>query len=180
MTLQTAPWDRNGPLWDVCSRFGDALTGKVTHESHPVNGPALLWAIAGTESTFGRDRLYARRERAYAPPRGKYYTDQVRALYQQYGDLVPCSYGSFQVLYVTAWELGFRRHPIALQDEATCAQWAVTYIEQRALKRGATTLADVLDAYNSGTHRDRIVPARYIADTIGHYRETVGPHGGVG
>lgn len=84
--------------------------------------------------------------------------------------LASSSFGSFQLLYVTATELGFTSHPIALQDDMICAQWATDLIRRRFVQtQGAKTLRDVLDAYNSGAAKDGIVPAAYIAKGIGFY-----------
>jgi len=85
----------------------------------------------------------------------------VRELWQQHGVLASSSLGTFQLMYVTAYELGFRDHPIRLQDDDVAAVWATRFVD-RSINRGAATLMEVFDSYNSGWHLDTNVPASYI------------------
>ena len=151
----------------ACWAKGAAPLG-LTHRERPVDYPLLLWTLSGLESSHGRDRLFVRHEPGYMPG-GRYYQADK---WKVYGVLASSSFGSFQLMYQVATELGFAGHPIELQDDMTCAAWAATLIEQRIVKRqGAKTLRDVLDAYNSGSHRDGLVPAAYIKNGILLYEE---------
>ena len=104
------------------------------------------------------------------PPGGLYYRRSavVRGLWQQYGVLASSSLGTFQIMFVTAYELGFREHPILLQDNVVAATWAAKVVD-RSIVRGATTLMEVLDSYNSGWHLDNNIPAAYIARGCAFY-----------
>lgn len=146
-----------------CQTYGIKLSGLVTYNEVPVDGGLMLWAIAGCESTFGRDRLFVRNESAYSPG-GRLYANSVmlRALWGKWGVLGASSFGSFQLMFATATELGFYGHPCDLQQDDVGAQWAARLIKDRIIARGASTLSHVLDAYNSGSHRDVIIPADYI------------------
>lgn len=155
-------------LREACA-VGAAVRG-LTHQTHPVDGARLLWAISGCESDFGRQREFVRAEPAYLPG-GKYFGTQALAPHwHRWGVLASSSFGSFQILFVTAYELGFRGHPIDLQQDEIGAKWATRLITDRLIGRqGAATLAKVLDGYNSGTHRDGHVPAGYVAKGIRYY-----------
>jgi hypothetical protein len=164
--------ERRATLRAVCDRAGAGLTGLITHKDVPVDGGRLLYAIAGRESIFGRLREFVRAEPAYQP-KGKYFNAQVRAAWDRYGILVSSSYGSFQVLYVVAAELGFNDHPIKLQDDEVCAYWAARLIRQRFIHgQGAKTLRDVADAYNSGGIGG-FVPSAYIEAVTAFYEEAL-------
>lgn len=151
-------------LIEVCRSIGTPLTGRVLHKGQLVDGPLLLWAIAGNESAFGKLRLFVRPESVYMPPNGMYYkrSEVVRSLWKTYGVLASSSLGTFQLMYVTAYELGFREHPIRLQEDEIGASWAMKLIMDRIISRGAATLMEVLDAYNSGWHLDTNVPKAYM------------------
>lgn len=161
----------SGKLVDACRLIGPQLTGCVTHNGQPIDGPLLLWAISGNESGFGRMSQFARHEPAYMP-NGIYYkrSPLLRSLWQLYGVLAACSFGAFQIMYVTAVEMGFKGHPIRLQQHDLCAQAAASLILKRFVQgHGATTLAQVLDSYNSGNSFDANIPEDYIRNGIKHY-----------
>lgn len=146
-----------------CVGAGASLSHRVLHKGQYCEGPLILWAISGNESSFGQRRLFVRPEPAYMPPGGLYYrrSANIRDLWQRYGVLASSSLGTFQIMFVTAWELGFREHPIRLQDDEVAASWAAKVVD-RSIVRGAATLMEVLDAYNSGWHLDTNIPAAYI------------------
>ncbi len=157
-------------LIKICLSNGDTIKG-LTHDGQKVHGGRLLLAIAGCESTFGRDRLHVRYEPGYGPD-GHYYksSQTVRDRWRTYGVLAASSYGSFQLMYIVAEEMGFSGHPIDLQKDEICAYWAAQLITRRFIKgQGATALAHIFDAYNSGSWRDHLSPAKYIAKGIELY-----------
>ena len=158
-------------LIDVCKQVGPQLDGIVMHHEKPVHGATLLYAITGNESSFGTRAEFVRAEPAYM--RGGMYFERAAHLRQQWfrwGVLAASSFGAFQLLYITAYELGFRGHPIDLQQHDISARWVNTLITERFVRtRGVQTLRDLLDAYNSGRHTDAHVPERYIAEGIKHY-----------
>lgn len=160
-------------LREACNAFGASLTGIVTHNGQPVDGPLMLWAISGNESSFGREREHVRAEPAYSPG-GRYYlqSPDLQAYYKRFGVLACASFGSFQIMSVTAKELGFAGNPAELMNDETCAKWMATLITERFVKhQGATKLYEILDAYNSGSWRDKMVPAQYIRTGVFHYEQ---------
>jgi hypothetical protein len=170
MTFKTEQLIRATKLQPICEAKG-ARIGSLTHDNLPVHGGKLLLTLAGTESDFGNLRLHVRPEPAYSPG-GKYYnnSEALRSAYRKYGILAASSYGSFQIMYPTAVEMGFSGHPIDLQEDEICAHFAAELIINRFIRRQkAKTLRDVADAYNSGNHADKIVPQKYIAKAISFY-----------
>ena len=125
-----------------------------------MSGANVLWVIAGLESTWGVRATHSRPEPGYGP-KGIYFR---ASLWDQWGALAGCSVGAWQVMYPVAVELGCHDAPWRLiEDHLIGGYWATEYLLKRALGRGAATLTEVLDAYNSGTHRDSHVPHAYIA-----------------
>jgi hypothetical protein len=154
----------------VCKEFGPVIQG-LTHEGAPVDGARLMLTFSGLESNFGKLREFVRYEKGYAPG-GTYYNNSevLRADFRRFGCLASSSYGSFQIMFPTAKELGFKGHPIELQKDKVSGYWAMQLIVQRFIGRfKAKTLRDVLDAYNSGNHVDRHIPTVYIAKGIEFY-----------
>lgn len=147
---------------DACMRWGCYLW--VPKE---INGPQLLWALSGCESSFGAN-CAPRHEEAYCT--GVYsHTPEVEQLTQAYGHAAHCSYGPWQILLVNC-ESGTA--PQDLTNILHAAMETVRFINQRILKaQGATTVAEIADAYNSGTWRDSIVPEKYIADCESYYAQ---------
>jgi hypothetical protein len=130
----------------------------------------MLYAITGKESSFGQRRTFVKHEPAYMPG-GKYYVNspKLRQAYYKYGVLASSSFGAFQIIYITAEELGFAGNPVELISDRICGYYALQLIEKRFSK--AKTLTHVLDAYNSGNHYDTNVPYDYIAAVTGYYEE---------
>lgn len=162
-------------LHRACVQHGVSLDGCVAAPHGPVNGAVLLWALAGIESDYGRLSDFARHETAYMPG-GTYYrhSTQLRALWERYGVLAACSLGPFQIMLPTAVEMGYDGPPHGLLEPFTAAEIAARLILKRHVRqRGAKLLAEVFDAYNSGTHRDAIVPEKYIKKGLAAYRTAV-------
>jgi len=159
-------------LLAACHVHGRDLSGPpVTHNGKPLDGARLLWAIAGVESDFGRLRTHARFERGYAPG-GFYYerSAELQRAYAEFNSLAASSFGSFQILYITARELGFNQHPLELRNDDTCARYASQLIGTRFIGRQrCRTVASILDAYNTGNARDTNIPESYIAKAIKYY-----------
>jgi hypothetical protein len=66
-------------------------------------------------------------------------------------------------MFPVARELGYHDVPWRLiEDPLVGGYWATEYLLRRGVDRGATTVTDLLDAYNSGTHRDAFVPTAYL------------------
>lgn len=127
------------------------------------NKKALLVAIAQNESSFGKN-LGPRLEQAYDV--GGYYfrrSKLIRNQYAKFGNDVAKSWGPFQLMYIVCLELGFHydQSPSLLADFDTNTQYAVEYINVRALKN-AREVKDIFDSYNSGSCRDANIPVNYI------------------
>jgi hypothetical protein len=134
-----------------------------------LNPLALLGALAWQESSFGRDGGHCRREPAYRPG-GRYFTaPHMQAIYAAFGDAGASSWSSFQILYVAAWELGCDLAPWMLHDDATALTWVIRYLDRRIFQAGARSVAEIADAYNSGSHKDGVVPTEYVASFTAHY-----------
>ena len=130
---------------------------------------ALLAAIAWRESGFGKHGGYPRVEQAYRPG-GKLYRLHMPALYNLYGDAAASSWSSFQIMFPTAAELGYRGEPWDLWDDTVAIYWVKKFLV-RAADRGAKTVEEFADAYNSGSHKDRFKPHEYMADIKARYSQ---------
>lgn len=166
---------RQEALPDIIRRHAAELRPPIGSDIGPAR---LLTAIAHVESSFGVHGGRLRVEPAYLPASrlpgtndGPLFRRHVRDLYAAYGDAACGSWSSWQIMYPTAWELGFRGAPWGLADDEKAIVWVCAYLNVRAFGRGAETVAQVADAYNSGDHRDRFVPTRYIEEVQHHYDE---------
>jgi hypothetical protein len=154
-------------------------------------GQALLWplllAIRRVESADGRDCV-PRVEPAYLPKgfvcycqhgvvrgTGACFTSVAEARWHRWqkGDQhvgTAASWGPWHILYHTAADLGFAGAPHELSDRNRSLDYVRRFLH-RATTRGARTVAEFADAYNSGSHRDQIVPASYIERVEDAYDE---------
>lgn len=128
----------------------------------------LLAAIMFCESNMGKNTK-PRVEPAYLPGGHYFSAEHVQTAYEEYGEAAAASYGPWQVLYITAQELGFAGDPEELAEPETNLSFAIKYINERAMKRGAHTVGQVADAYNSGSHRDKFVPTGYVRKCVRAY-----------
>jgi hypothetical protein len=159
----------NNELLTACQQAGIQLDGCVTHEGQPVDGARLLWAIAGNESNWGTLREFVRHEKGYLPG-GYYYRNslQIRQEFRRWGVLAGSSFGSFQIMYESAREVGYQGHPILLQHDGTCAEWAAKIIKHRFIaKQVCRNVADVLHAFFVDAGRSS--PTNYIEQGLANY-----------
>lgn len=164
---------KNDALWAACREHGVRLNGLLQHDGASVDGASLLYAISGCESTFGQRAEFVKHEPGYLPG-GLYFkrSQALRTAYYTYGVLAASSFGAFQLMFIAAAEMGFAGHPVELQQHAICAKYAADLIRKRFIYgQGCKTLAQVLDAYNSGNAKDANVPTEYVAKGIAFYRE---------
>lgn len=156
-----------------CSlKFAPLLDSLKDDDLDPLNDidpVVLLCAISLNESSGGKWNV-PKHENAYAPG-GVYYKKsvQVRELYGRYGALAACSWSSWQILYVTAVELGFKGSPLDLWNDSTAIEWVVKLLNARIIRTGKETLAQIADAFNSGNYLDGLVPREYIDKLKRHY-----------
>lgn len=147
----------------------------------------LLNAIARVESSGGINN-WPRIEVAYLP-KGASFTVQGRVLVgtgtaftaeaaRRYFGLPEesrlgsaASWSPWQILYHTAVEQGFDGLPHKLHEPLV----AEPFVKRRLTKiaqRGAVKVEHFADAWNSGSFRDSIIPAKYIADVVRAYKES--------
>jgi hypothetical protein len=137
-------------------------------------GP-LLSAIAFVESDFGKYDI-PRYEPAFGLG-GLYYhkSPELRAEYQIYGPLVACSYSPWQIMFSTAKQMGYLGHPLDLWPCANALPYVIDYLNFLYLKRGATSLEKIAQAYNSGGCAYKPTPQvqKYIEKVLKAYQSFV-------
>lgn len=162
-------------VMDLCKRHGKLL-------EIDLDGTALLAAIAFVESSGGKNN-YPNFE-PYWAPEGKVFTIEgklqrsrhplsnklVAKRFEEYGMASACSFSSWQILYHTAADLGYRRAPWLLWEDAIAILWVIRRLNAIA-GHGAETIEHFADAWNSGTFRDRIIPKEYIEKVTDVYRK---------
>jgi len=128
----------------------------------------MLLALVDVESARGRFAI-PRHEKSFDTG-GRWFNKE---LSRRWGAWSACSYSSFQIMYPVAVELGFdpERSPADLNDDDIAIHWAIEYIRRRILGRGAKSVRDFADAYNSGSHRDDFVPVAYCDKFVKAYNE---------
>lgn len=136
-----------------------------------INGSAALRAIAQVETGYGRQGLATLHEAAYCYG-GRYYlgSADLQRLSLTYGCLAHQSYGPWQILFVTAYEVGFRGDPVELREPSRSVEYVVGVLNLRTLdKLMDATVEDLFDAWNTGRARDRFTAPDYVKKAKGHY-----------
>jgi hypothetical protein len=142
----------------------------------------LLVAIASVETNGGRDN-WPRVEAAYIP-RGLSFTVQGHVItgsgaccnaitwprWQRWGLGSAASWGWWQVLYQTAADLGYDGAPEDLMEPGVCEPFVVARLRKIAT-RGAKTVRDFADAWNSGTFTDDNTVPDYTAAVEAAYQK---------
>ena len=155
----TNPWD-----FDELCRMG----GQMLHDERvDVDFEALLWAIGGVESSHGR--FYGpRHETAYC--RGGRYYD--RKLTRKHNCMAHCSYGPWQLMYANAVSIKKAITPELMLEPLHALPITVGWM-RRVINRGAVTVRDIADAWNSGSHRDKFIPVAYIKKVEALYKKRI-------
>lgn len=138
----------------------------------------LLRAIAAVESSGGANN-YPRFERAYAPAgftatiqghtvkgTGRAWNHIVAKRWAEWGMASACSWGPWQILYHTAADLGYDGSPV---DLWTFSEPWVRKRLDKIMRKGAATVEEIADAWNSGTHTDSITVPEYRAKVLAAY-----------
>ncbi len=60
-----------------------------------------------------------------------------------------------------------------MQDPQVALMVMVEWLNRRVIARGADTVSKIGDAWNSGSHKDKIVPVKYIAKLLKAYDESM-------
>jgi hypothetical protein len=131
----------------------------------------VLAALLCVETHFWDEKWRRPRVEAAYLPGGPYYRRSlaVRTAYQTYGEAAAASWGPWQLMYPTAYELGFRGRPQDLTDAAVSLPYVVEYLNRRVFCWTPLELGDIADGYNSGSCVDQIVPRDYIKKFIRAY-----------
>lgn len=164
------------------------IAAAITHEAAllragTANPIALLRAICQNESTGGVKWDVPLHEASYCYG-GPYYKgdgaggrtgdDDLRRLTQRYGCFAHMSYGPWQVLFITAYEHGFRGHPLELQDPKTSIPYVVKMLNERCAAVPEPAPRDFFDAYNTGKPTDMRRNPTYEADGLKAYAAFMG------
>jgi hypothetical protein len=112
------------------------------------NDIKLLWALNRQEAS-GRSQIHSRYEpgfyRRYIRGNKKY-----KALETQYGArAIASSYGPWQIMYLTAYDMGYRGKPQALSEASVSLPYVLKYLDFLRKKLGNNERA-VISAYNAG------------------------------
>lgn len=153
---------------ELC-RFG----APMVNASAKVNAEALLWAIGGVESSHGKVNV-PRHEQAYCMG-GRYHE---RNLYWKFGCMAHCSWGPWQIMFTNVWSISRQQiTPMEMADPHAALFVTIEWLN-RVIRRGAGSVAAIADAWNSGTHRDNIVPHDYIDKVVRLYEQQLAELGG--
>lgn len=156
------------PLDDLIASHADEL-----HLDRSRLSPeGILKAIAHMESSYGARALATLHEQAYCYG-GRYYVNSAQLQHETHlwGCQAHCSYGPWQLLYITAWEFGFRDDPTLLREGAHSLPLVIQVLNHRVTDK--TRPESFFDTWNSGTDRDNVIPAEYISKAMTIYRSLV-------
>jgi hypothetical protein len=173
-----------------------AIAAAVTHWAPqlrcapPLSAVGLLRAICENETEGGARWCAPLHESGYCyggpyykgdGPGGRPGDDVLRNLTRAWGCSAHESWGPWQVLFITAYEHGYRGDPVGLRDPMRSAEYVVKILNRRLFDRlGGATLEDALDAWNTGQARDGKVNPEYVADGLAAYSRIMGaPEGRV-
>lgn len=140
----------------------------------------FLSAVRRVETSGG---VWPRVERAFMPAgvsrwvqgrrivgTGRAWNALVESRWAEWDLASAASYGPWQILYHTAADLGYSDAPWFLSDPRVCRFWAISLVA-RHVARGARTVEELADAWNSGSHRDSFVPTEYVSAVSLAYRD---------
>lgn len=134
-----------------------------------LDGPRLLWALSGCESSFG-ENCGQREEPFYQQLTESGTNAQLKALWLKYGAAAWSSFGPWQELLVNCAPA---MRPEDFTNVNRAAMEAVIIINRRILgAEKATTLEEIAEAYNSGKWKWLALPPgveRYAADCRRYY-----------
>jgi hypothetical protein len=150
--------------------------GPLLHlASTGINPYAVLRGIAHVESDDGARWQATLHEPAYCYG-GRYYgadtpgAEDLRRLSVPYGCLAHSSWGPWQMLFITAYEEGFRDDPVRLRDPIVSGEFVVKYLNRTLDAFPDTKPEDLADAWNSGHARDKFIPTAYVEKFMEAYR----------
>lgn len=144
----------------------------VTQKEQKIDLEKLLHAIKQVESSGGidkRDRYEARIERLIRNRWNK-ISPYLRQAVQQYGfRRMSSSYGPYQIIASTAYEMGYRGIPEDLRNENVSKPYVIKYLNQIIKSNKTSDVEDVISAYNAGIGGVGINPG-YVRKVLKFYK----------
>lgn len=129
---------------------------RVTNQEADIDLNKLLKAIKQIESSGGvdkRDRYEAGVEKQLRDRFDKLRTSTKEAI-KKYGyNKVATSYGPYQIMASTAYDLGFKGSPEELRDEKVSEYWVKELLGDLIQSRKTNNIKDIISAYNAGLGR---------------------------
>lgn len=156
-------------LAEAIAHYASAL-----HVPFGISAVALLRAIAAQETSDPTRTAACKHENSYCYG-GKYHREAAKVAEWRYGCACHCSWSPWQIMYQTAVGRGFADDPVRLRDPMIAGAYVVAELNGRVFDRlSGATVQDAFDAWNSGTARDSILPAKYISEATDLYNHFVG------
>jgi|SRR5689334_895231 len=167
--------DAERALADAIEHYAPAL-----HVPSGMNAIALLRAIAAQETTDPTRLFASKHENAYCYG-GRYNTPALKTAEWRYGCAVHCSWSPWQIMFPTAMLHGFMDDPVRLRDPMIAGAYVVADLNGKVFDHiPAPTVQDAFDAWNSGTARDNLFPAKYVSEATALYQHFAGSQGQAG
>lgn len=168
----------------IAEAIGHAAVGLRCGSLSPV---ALLRAICQVETSGGARWAATLHEDAYCYG-GHYYKgdgrggrmgdDALRDLTGAWGCLAHQSFGPWQVLFITAYEAGYRGDPVGLRDPRISAPYVVSILNRRVADRMTGDPKPLPDhffrAWNTGSPDYRGQGQEYVEKAVKAYRAFMG------
>jgi hypothetical protein len=153
----------------LCQAYGGALADDLKGCAGPdgaaLDGPRLLWALSGRESSFGKN-MTPRHEPAYDVG-GRYAnSSEIQQGLALWGRDFACSYGPLQILAVNA--KGFTPMELGESPETALAA-ACAFLRLYVLRHcKAKTLKEICECWNGG-HIGATTTPGYVEEVTRHY-----------
>lgn len=161
--MSTSSFDRSAVL-AACKQYGTQLNVDPS-----LDGPRLMWAIAGNESSYGVN-CGPRHEPAYDVGGSIYKNNTTQQkLVDDFGAPAACSYGPWQMMFIN---FAGSNPGQLLSDLDRCAREFVRFFNVYVVGlRKAVTLSDVGQVWNAGHVSDTPSPGvlRYVQSLQHNY-----------
>lgn len=171
--LPTRDIDPVGLTQYLCGYYASEVHLSSLEEE--LNPKALLWALAGNESSYGEFGI-PRFEKAYAPG-GQYFSRStfLQTHWQRWGDMVACSYGPLQLMFENTRYHCPRYTPADLIDGyELCMAASVTFLNKFIGQQDPRQIKHIFDAWNTGNWKDGNIPWLYVDLGMKRYKAGFG------
>lgn len=154
---------------DACRLHGKDLKSLPTG----IDGAQLLWALAGNESSFGRN-CTPRHEPAFDVGGAYSVHSPMPALLKEFGSAAACSYGPWQLMFLNA-PRGI--HPEDFANLEACATATVIFLNSLLERFHPDDLADIGQCWNHGSPTSKPSPGvvSYVDQLIRNYAVPILP-----